>query len=473
MSESIKPSDVIKTGYTIALSQVAKLLLQIIGVLVLTRFFSPSDFGALALASLGVVIVELLRDRGTSTLILADRSVGADTIYKLGQVQIFYTLAGWAILLVSGLVLESQGTYAGSLISFSLLGTIPFFSAVQMPCVIQLSRSGNYRAQNISDVAAYFIAIATAITLALFDAGILALLVQPVLAAVLGCFFRLLWAPWPVFRLHRNKATLSFSLRDVYRRANPLLYSNLLSFSAANADVASLGVKSNPFFLGGYARCYQILVGSAGQIMSALAPLALASLGNTKGDPRRILQVCDLFIARLGLPVVVALGLVGPHAQTIIVFAFGAQWSEFTTTFVLLSVVGILQLLTYVSYWFSTIVLSSERVFKLSVWTKIPSILLIIVASFYGVDAVAFALLISNLGFWLVFSLAASRKIGVQSKKFLRSGLTIMTLYASFSCLSLVIKFLSPPNFSELWTLFIGAAAVPALVFVLKRSKFF
>lgn len=421
----------LRSSYSVAGSQVLKIIIQFVSVLALTRLFSPEDFGTIALASLAVLVLELIRDQGLTSVLLASPEANEAQINRLGRRQLLIALGGLLVMAISGALLEMQGSYPGAWYVFLLMGLLPIVSAIQMPSTVSLTRAGKFRVQNVADVCSYAVAFGAALALALSGAGLIALVALPLLSALLGLFVRFAFAPWPVIEKRNSEDTTH--LQDKGRK---VLASNFLNLSAAYTDSITIAIQYSAFQLGGYNRIYQILVGSAGQLVTSLGPLILSALGKLRPDPAAMLKFSDFFIYRLGLPAAILVGAAAPHTKFLLGLAFGEAWVTFGIVFLFLAVAAVFQVLTYMAAWLAMATMSGKEFLRTTGIAKVPAVIALVASSFFGTEAVAGTLAATQVVAWLVFSLSNAKVMKVKALQTSLSGLIVIITLGLVALLS-------------------------------------
>ena len=463
----VSARNALKSSYSVAASQLAKLALQVVSVLVLTRLFDPTDFGILALATLAVLVAELMRDQGMTVVLLSDNTVSQNQLHHFGIRQLYISCSSFVSMCAIGWLLQVQGNYKDAIISFSLMGLIPLFSALQMPSSIQLNKEGKFRVQNFAEILGYGLSFLIALLAAILGFGILALILQPVTNSAINSGIRMGAAPWPVFK-HKPQA----EIRNLQKRGKHILVSNFITLTASNADSASLALRSNPMQLGGYNRLYQVVVGSAAQLINSLGPLILATLGKLGKDYKSSIRFLDFFVYRLGLVSAMAVGLIIPYSEVFVSIIFGLQWLPFHNVLVFLSISAVLQVMTYTSYWAASAILPGKEILRLSLMTKVPSAILIAIGSTYGPDGVSICLAISLLYSWIVFSRKISKATNRKFGEVTRSGALVLIVLL-LSCglnylISISVNGVAGLGCSLLFTF---ALLVAQFLFLMQRGK--
>jgi PST family polysaccharide transporter len=400
-------------------TQAIKLGIQVVSVVILTRLFLPESFGTLSLALLAVLLVEIFRERGYTNVLLSDSSVTRAQINFLAQTQAKWALFGWVILIFVGFIVQSTGRFQNAWEAFGILGAIPVFSSLQMASTVWLSKNQRYLVQNVGEIISYSVSLILTLTLVGLGLGVISLFLQPTVNAALNCLIRFVASPWNVFRSERVE------VKELKLKSKAIFFSNLVNFSSANADSASLSLSSSAHILGGYSRLYQIIVGSAGQVVSALANFVLPNLALLKSQPHELTQFTNKLVTRIGLPLGVAAGLASPFSTVFLDWTFGSAWIEFSSIFEILSFCAAFQLMTYMSSWVAMTAMSGRQYLRLSLYTKLPSVVAIFASSFFGVQAIAGTLLLTLIAAWIVFSLAYKRVAGVTFYETTKGGWTV------------------------------------------------
>lgn len=380
--------------FTLA-AQAAKILLQLLSVIVLARLLSPHDYGLLAIVLVIVGVGEIFRDFG-----LTSASIQAPTLSTGQRDNLFWVNAaiGAALSLVMfGLswplaALTGEGELLGLI---QVLSTVFLLNGLATQHRANLMRALQFRSLAIIDVAAAAIALATAIVAALAGAGFWALAIQQLTSGVVvlvGCVWAGKWLP--------RRFDRSASIRELIAFGWNIVATNLLVYAGSQTDTVLVGMKFGTEPLGLYNRAYQVLMTPLAQVRSPLKGVAVPVLARVQEDPPRFnAYVCAAQLALgyvLGLPLALVVGLSGPVVELML----GAQWTEATPLLRMFAIAGILTTLSFVGYWVYLTRGLGKQLFRYTIVTTIIKIVTLVIGSMFGLVGVAVAFAVAPAISW-------------------------------------------------------------------------
>lgn len=380
--------------FTLA-AQAAKILLQLLSVIVLARLLSPHDYGLLAIVLVIVGVGEIFRDFG-----LTSASIQAPTLSTGQRDNLFWVNAaiGAALSLVMfGLswplaALTGEGELLGLI---QVLSAVFLLNGLATQHRANLMRALQFRSLAIIDVAAAAIALATAIVAALAGAGFWALAIQQLTSGVVvlvGCVWAGKWLP--------RRFDRSASIRELIAFGWNIVATNLLVYAGSQTDTVLVGMKFGTEPLGLYNRAYQVLMTPLAQVRSPLKGVAVPVLARVQEDPPRFnTYVCAAQLALgyvLGLPLALVVGLSGPVVELML----GSQWTEATPLLRMFAVAGILTTLSFVGYWVYLTRGLGKQLFRYTIVTTIIKIVTLVIGSMFGLVGVAIAFAVAPAISW-------------------------------------------------------------------------
>lgn len=386
---------------TTLVGQVARIAIQLVGLLVLTRLLSVEDYGVLAMVTVVIGVGEVFRDFGLSTA-----AVQASILTVKQRANLFWLNSA------IGLVLALVALAAAPLVSF-LYGDARLTAVMQVLSITfvlngistqyraDLNRSLRFAALATVDVVASGVGLALAVAMALLNFGYWALVAQQLVYALLSLVLTIILAGWLPGWISRKT-----SIRSFVTYGSHLVVSQLVTYVGRNADTAIIGARLGASSLGLYNRAYQFMLLPLNQINAPATKVAVPVLSRLKDDKERF----DLFILRgqtvLLHVLVAAFAFAAAVAEPLILFFLGDRWAALAPVFQILTVAGIARAASYPTYW----VALSKGLTKVSMRLSIVSTPLLIVAtligSVWGVQGVAYAVsattfLLWPVGLWL------------------------------------------------------------------------
>lgn len=326
--------------------QLARMGLQIVAVIVLSRLLAPSDFGVIALALLVIGFGELFRDFGLSQAAVQASTLSHDQRSNLFWVNtgigvvlaVLCTVAGWPLAAISG---EPQVTAICQVLASTFL-----INAMAAQYRAGLMRQLRFAALAALEVGAAAAGLAVAIAAAGVGFGYWALVAQQlttVTITMLGMVLLGRWLPRPPNR--------DGDIRGFLRFGWNLVGSQIFTYASANIDTAIVGLTTSSSMLGLYNRAYQLIVVPVGQVRSPLTNVAVPVLSRLKDT----VDAFDRFVLRaqllLGYALCLPLSFVAIAAEPIVRIALGPEWAGSVFFLRCFAVAALFQTLAYVGFW--------------------------------------------------------------------------------------------------------------------------
>ena len=408
-------------GRVTVLGQVAKALLQMVSVVVLSRLLPPSDFGLIAMVTVVVSLGELLRDFGMTTSGLRARKLthaqGSNLFWVSSALGLVASLlvAASAPLLV--LVYNEPRLY----VLTPVLAITVLIHGSQAQLQVQLARAHKYGTLVLTDLAAQALALGVAVGGVLAGWGYWALAAQSLTAALALLVLRWFASGW----------VPALPARGV--GSKPLLVSGAhfglaygLQFVASNTDAVMIGALWGAGPLGLYNRAFQLLTMPVSKLLSPLMNVVVPTMNAVRdegGDvQRRYLRIQSI----VGLVIVAVFAVAGGSAAALIPLALGSQWVGSVPIFQILSVGGLVLGLSQVSYWIFVTEGKSRELLKYNLVTKPMTVLLVVVGSLFSVEGAAWGYAVALLLSWPINVVWLWKTAGIDGPKFLVNGFRLV-----------------------------------------------
>lgn len=423
-------------GAAITISaQLAKVVLQVVSVVLLARLLSPHDYGLIAMVVAIVGIAELLREFGLSAAAVQSPSLSRDE-----QINLFWlnTLLGLVLALVavavSPLVAMMYGEpdvrpIAAALgLNFLINGMASQFRA-------DLNRRMEFRKLARVDVAAPALGLAVALALALLGVGYWALVAQQVTQAMVTLVLLVVGAGWLPRGYRRH-----VSVRRFLKFGVRLVGSQLVNYIGSNIDSVLLGLRVGAGPLGLYNRAYQLVMTPLTQIRTPLTNVAIPVLSRVQAQEDRFRAFVVRGQLAMGYTLVVGLALAAGAAAPVVRLALGDQWVGATDVLRLLAVGAGLQTLSFVGYW---VYLSKGLVGHLLNYTFISTgirVALVVAGSTYGLMGVAVAMAVAPAVAWPLSFWWLSRRASIPVGQLWLGGLRVLVFAALVGGAAFVVE---------------------------------
>jgi PST family polysaccharide transporter len=448
--------------------QVARVGIQLGGIVVLARLLTPSDYGLLTMVLAIVGVGEVFRDFGLSTAAIQAKTLSRAQRTNLFWINTFIGLALSAAVLAAShpialLFDEPRLEPIAAVLSSTFL-----LNGIATQYKADLTRQLRFSRLAVIEVVAVSTGLVTGIAFALLDYSYWALVAQQVAtpaAMLLLVVTATRWLPGWVDRDVPMRSFLQFG-------AN-LLAVQLLTYISRNTDSVIIGARFGPAQLGIYDRAFQLLVLPLNQINAPASRVALPVLSRLQGDTQRF----GMFLLR-GQSVLVHLmtalfALAAAQAAPGIRLILGEQWSGSVIVFQVLALGGVMQALSYATYWvFLSHGLASSNL-RFALLTRPFVVVALLVGSTWGIVGVAAGYSLSLLVTWPLGIWWVSRITDVPALRMFFNGARALLGYGFAG----VCSFLSTAWLADVSTLVelaVGVAAFAAafLVLVLVWPRF-
>lgn len=440
--------------------EATKLIVQVAGLLVLSRLLSPEDFGIVAMATVFLALGELLRDFGIPTAALS-----APTLSRAQASNLFWVSTG--IGAIAAILLLGCTPLIVALYGQPELATIlPFYAAslllngVQVQYRVHLARAMRFKALAITDVFALVGAFSSAVVFALLGFGYYALVAQAVGYVALQLLARMIVSRWIPGRPRRSVGTRKFIVSGAH-----IGLSQLLTYGASNVDTVAIGVFWGPTVLGYYNRAFQLLTtpqrAAVGPLTNVVVPAA-RRYATEGGEIASILLRVQVPLA-LGSTWVYAVA--AATAPALIPLVLGGQWGASVVIFQALAIGGVLQSLSYVNLWAFLLHQKTLALLRYNLVTKLSTIVVIALVAPLGPVAVALVYSLMLTISWPIGVIWLRVVSGQQATPFLSNGVryiaTGLLAYVAF----VVLEQYFGRSWNDLWTVLAGVLTVSTVLF--------
>lgn len=327
----------------VAVSQFARVGSQFANLFVLSRILPPYDYGLMAMASVITAFAFLLRDQGTSAAIIQKEQINHDLVNTVFWFNLTVGMIIGLVIIASAPFLAdyfNQKELIGVLIVLSL--TFPISgSTIAHQALIE--RDSGFKSLAKIDVIASTVAMTLAIITAFLGWGVYSLVLQSVLMAVITSLlvWRLsTWRPTKNPEWKQLKSLIPFT-------GNMTAY-QLISYFAGNADSFLIGKLLGAAPLGVYSLASKIMGFPVQNItyptIRALLPVMSRQQNNPEEMARLYLQALSM-LAMISMPI---MGFICVLRVPFVEVMLGQKWHDVADVLLWLSMVGMVQCVSYV-----------------------------------------------------------------------------------------------------------------------------
>lgn len=301
-------------------SQVGRIVTQLVGVSVIARLLTPADFGVIAIALMVSNLAGLLRDMGTGPAAIRSPDGSALFLGGIYSVQLMISIVLAAVILLLALPM-AQFYRLDSLASVLVLFAVVFpLSALGGVHLIALERAQRYREISMVELFSYAVGLAVAVMLARAGLGVESLAYQAVVNALVQTVLMRKVAAVRIVPTHPRHA------RSAASGSVAVSSYHLLNYVVRNSDTALAGRLAPPDFVGAYSmanRIAQMPAQLIGMLVSRVSVPMLSDEGLSRKEQSH--NVESLVGVALLVGAAVCLVLVSLR-QHITELAFGSQW---------------------------------------------------------------------------------------------------------------------------------------------------
>lgn len=364
---------------------------QFLITLILARLLTPQDYGTVALLSIFVGLAAVFIQSGFSTALIQRKEI-TDT--DLSSVFFFNigisTLTAALLALASPWIADFYAMPVLRPLTWLLAGNLILGSLGSIQS-LQLTKTLNFRPQCLISLTAQLVAGTTAVILASHEFGVWSLAVQTILSTTISTILLWVASSW--------RPRLIFSLtavRSLFQFGSFLMLSALLDTLFARLNTLVIGKFHSPRDLGYYSRADQTQLLPASLISTIIGRVAFPLFSAVKDDKALLksgLRKAVTMAMMVNLPVMLGLAAT---ARPLVIVLFGDQWLPCVPYLQILSLSGVFWPLHVLNLNILTAQGHSNLFFRLEVIKKTLGILLLVLASSFGIVAIAWSFVVSG-----------------------------------------------------------------------------
>lgn len=400
----------------VAVGQVARIGLQLLALLLLSRLLPPADFGVVAFITAVCNFALLWRDLGTATALVREPNLRDAMVNAVFWLNLGVGLALAALVLLASAPLAAA---LGDARAAPLLAVVAWSFPLQGLGAAQqalLERAGRFRALAIIEVLAGALGLAVAVGGALAGCGALSLVLQTVAAAAASSallWWRSSWRPSGGWQAGELRGLLHFS--------GHLTAFNLVNYVTRNADSLIIGRALGADTLGAYSLAMRVTLFPV-QNLTWAASRALLPVMNrpdqASGELAALYRRSLALIALLSAPLMAGLFALRHDFVGVVL---GPQWPLAAELLAWLAPVGFVQSMVSTVGPVFLARGRSDILLRLGLASLVVVVGALLIGVVYGPIAVVAAYLVANLLQALPFLLLALRQLGLHPAALARS----------------------------------------------------
>lgn len=412
------------------------MLIQLLGVVLLGRLLSPSDFGLIAMVAVFMTLADLLRDFGLPSAALQakdlSRQQASNMFWASTSLGVVTCLA---LVLCTPLIVALYGEPRLSHIVPALALTL-LVSGAQAQIQIQLARSMRYTTMAVGATLAPAIGLTVAVIAALNGAEYWALVLQAVTTPVVLFVFQIVMARWRPLMPRRGHSS-----RQLFASGAHLGLAYFLTWAANNVDSLVIGARSGAAELGTYSRGFQLTVGPISAFLSPLTQVAIPTINRAEKEGRSVSGVLLRLQFIVAGPVSVMMLALALTAPSLVPLLLGAEWMGAVPVIQVLAIGECIHALSFVSYWGFLAFGLSKQLLLYNVVTKPLGVALVLLGSNFGIVGVAVGYVLGLAISWPINLFWLYKTAAFPWLTFLGNGIRILgTGLVVFAALELLLR---------------------------------
>lgn len=423
----------------VGLSQLTKISVQVIALIVFSRLLEPSEYGIMAMATIVSNFALIIRDLGTGAAVIQRSCLGERLLSSLFWMNLFMGIVIMAIIIILSPALASffhEGKLKNVLIFLSLTFPIASSSIIHQAL---LERESRFKGVCLIETISSFVSLLTGLVFALKGFGVYSLVALNLMQAgtsTIGLWFLSKWRPSLIFVLKDIKEIFSFS-------GNLTLF-NLVNYFARNSDGVIVGRFFSSAVLGAYSLSYRVMLFPVQSLTSVISRSLYPVISRQQNEKKKIETIylrTISFLSAITFPLM--FGLWGLRYEFVDV-VFGSKWMLVPAILFWLAPTGYIQSLISTTGTIFMACGRADQLLKLGVFSALLQISAFIVGARYNVEVLAMLYFYSNLINSFVAIYYTMKMIGSSWISFL------IKLLPSFLCtLAMLLSIFT-------WKMFIG-----------------
>lgn len=431
-----------------------RFIIQLAGIVVLSRLLGPSTIGLFAVLFVIVAFGEVVRDFGLSSAMIQ-----AEHVTQAQKSNLFWinTAVGLVLAFTCALVAVPLSVFYGEPgLIWPCVGvsTVFLLSGLGTQYRAQLTRDLKFPAVALIDVLSALVGLVVAISTALGGLGLWALVVQQIVIAGVATLLNIFAAKWKPSLPSRNANT-----RGLIEFGWHVGCTQLLNYVSRNVDTVIIGSFFGAAALGIYNRAYQLMTVPINQLSTPATKIAFPVLSRIRDEPQRFdrfLLVGQRALVHLVAFVFIYTLVIAPAGVEI---ALGDEWAGVAPLYRVLAVGALAQAASFATYWVFLAHGKTREVLKMTLVTRTVLIAAILggaCVSVFGV-AVAYTVVIVLTWPFCLYVLHKTCPQAPTSRMFLQP----LLLYVAYGCAG-VAAYCATFLTTESWV----AVVVSALAYV-------
>lgn len=374
------------------LAEVAKVVIQLTGIVVLTRLLPPTDFGIIALATVFTAFASLIQDFGTSAALVQRKEVNQPLISTIFWLNIIIGLALCLLLfamspLAAYLLQEPRLVPVLMMLSF----VFPLSTAGAMQRAM-LQRNGRYGILARQEVTNAICSLAAAVAAARLGCGIYSLVIQQLVSAAMSTL-----QTWFVSTTQPKWEWSRSEFGKTWNFTGHLLAFRCITYFARNTDNILIGRFLGSMDLAWYSMAYRVLLVPIQAMGRVMTRVLLPYYSRDQDEPAKVgdhfLVMMSILAATFGPAFAMVWGMRDPFVDLF----FGPDWLRVADVLAWLAPVGFIQTISNNVGLLLTAIANTRLLRNIGLLSMSGYVLSFCLGLPFGVTGVAAAYFFANL----------------------------------------------------------------------------
>lgn len=371
---------------------ILKQALQIITLVILAHYLTPTEFGIYALLMIFIGFLNQLSAMGAAQAVIQISDLSDTKLTSILYFNIFIGVLFYASIYFSAPLIAIFFANPELELYLRIMGIVFIILAMGSIHKAMIERGLDFKSIVIVETIAIFISSVAAICAALIDLGVLSLIIMHIIQVsfmTLGYCFLYRWRPGFSFKLAHIKEVWSFSIN--------LSGFSIINYFSRQADHFLIGKFIGETGLGIYSLAYKVMLYPLQNITFMLNRVLFPAFSTIKEDNQRfkrgyVKAIC--LIALITFPIMSGLTVV---AENFVLVVFGEEWHEMTYILIILAPVGLMQTITSTTGSIYMAKGNTKQMLRISVVFTVITVIGFLLGLPYGINGVATAYAMVNL----------------------------------------------------------------------------
>lgn len=413
-------------GGVTLIGQAVRMIVQLVGVVVLSRLLTPEDFGLIAMVAVFMTLADLLRDFGMPSAALQAKDLSPQQASNMFWASCGLASASAVALMACTPLIVALYEEPRLAQVIPAMAVAVALSGVQAQIQVHLARTMRFAALAINASVAQLIGLTAAIGGALAGLGYWALVAQLIVTAAVLLILQAASARWIPSRPRRGHDSAG-----LFTSGAQLGASYTLTWAASNVDTLITGIRWGATDLGYYNRGFQVTVMPVSSLLSPLTQVALPMINASSREGR---QPADLLLRLqflVAAPVATLMAALALTAPSLVPLLLGDDWSAAVPVVQILAIGECVHALSFVSYWAFLAERLSKQLLYYNLVTKPIAVICVLVGAPFGITGIAMGYAVGLAIAWPINLAWLRRTAGYPSLDFLKGGVRVLGVAAA------------------------------------------